>query len=47
MVLSRVNVKSASVQAAIGFLSADHVKQMMKNPLNPVAAATTSLCVFV
>lgn len=34
MVLSGVNGKCASVRAAIGFLSADHVKEMMKNPLN-------------
>lgn len=48
-VLSGVNGKCAGVRAAIGFLSADHVKEMMKNPLKPqrVQLLLTCVCVCV
>ena len=49
-VLSGVNGECAGVRAAIGFLSADHVKEMMKNPLKPQRVQlllTVCVCVCV
>lgn len=48
-VLSGVSGECAGVRAAIGFLSADHVKEMMKNPLKPqrVQLQLTCVCVCV
>lgn len=50
-VLSGVSGECAGVRAAIGFLSADHVKEMMKNPLKPqrvqLQLTCVCLCVFV
>ena len=45
-----MNGECAGVRAAIGFLSADHVKEMMKNPLKPQRVQlllTVCVCVCV
>lgn len=44
-VLSGVSGECAGVRAAIGFLSADHVKEMMKNPLKPQRVQLQLTCV--
>lgn len=46
-VLSGVSGECAGVRAAIGFLSADHVKEMMKNPLKPQRVQLQLTCVCV
>lgn len=44
-VLSGVSGECAGARAAIGFLSADHVKEMMKNPLKPQRVQLQLTCV--
>lgn len=46
-VLSGVSGECAGARAAIGFLSADHVKEMMKNPLKPQRVQLQLTCVCV